>query len=126
MRLIYLFLLTPLFAFHPADSLSDITKAMNTGDATNLGVYFDDNVEIALLSDEDIYDKTQAINKLEQFFSKHQPKAFSQVHEGTSKGSVAKSKYCIGNLQTSGKDFRVYMFISVEKDHYKIQELRIE
>ncbi|MEM9884648.1 MAG: DUF4783 domain-containing protein [Bacteroidota bacterium] len=124
MRFIYLIAFLPLLAFNSADSLSDITRAMSSGSASTIGQYFDENVEIALIQEERIYNKAQAINKLDQFFNQHQPKSFSQVHEGSSKGNA--SKYCIGNLQTSDNDFRVYMFISVENNQFKIQELRIE
>ncbi|MEM9847669.1 MAG: DUF4783 domain-containing protein [Bacteroidota bacterium] len=124
MRFIFLTALLPLLAFNSADSLSDISRAMSSGSASTIGQYFDDNVEIALMKEEKVYNKAQAISKLDQFFSQHRPKSFSQVHEGSSKGNA--SKYCIGNLQTSDDDFRVYMFISVENNHFKIQELRIE
>ena len=124
MRFTFLIAFLPLLAFNSADSLSDISKAMSSGSASTIGQYFDDNVEIALMNEEKVYNKTQAINKLEQFFSQHQPKGFNQVHEGSSKGNA--SKYCIGKLQTSDDDFRVYMFISVDNNRFKIQELRIE
>ncbi|MEN0048448.1 MAG: DUF4783 domain-containing protein [Bacteroidota bacterium] len=124
MRFTFLLFLLPLLAFKADQDLTQITQAISIGSATTLGQYFDDNVEIALLNEEDVYNKSQAVQKLETFFEKNQPKAFSQVHEGSSKGNA--SKYCIGNLKTNSEDFRVYMFIDISADQYKIQELRIE
>ncbi|MEL6717983.1 MAG: DUF4783 domain-containing protein [Bacteroidota bacterium] len=124
MRFTFLLFLLPLLAFKADNNLTHITEAISSGSAITLGEYFDDNVEIALLNEEDVYNKNQAVQKLENFFEQNQPKAFSQVHEGSSKGN--SSKYCIGNLKTNSEDFRVYMFIDITADQYKIQELRIE
>ncbi|MEL6943693.1 MAG: DUF4783 domain-containing protein, partial [Bacteroidota bacterium] len=98
MRFTFLLFLLPLLAFKADNNLTHITEAISSGSAITLGEYFDDNVEIALLNEEDVYNKNQAVQKLENFFEQNQPKAFSQVHEGSSKGN--SSKYCIGNLKT--------------------------
>ncbi|MEM8525874.1 MAG: DUF4783 domain-containing protein [Bacteroidota bacterium] len=124
MRFTFLLFLLPLLAFKADQDLTHITQAISSGSAITLGEYFDDNVEIALLNEEDVYDKSQAVHKLESFFEQNQPKGFNQVHEGSSKGN--SSKYCIGNLKTNNEDFRVYMFIDITANQYKIQELRIE
>ncbi len=105
-------------------NLADITRAISTGDADALGQYFDQSVEIAVLDQEDVYDKAQAVAVVKQFFTKSQPKAFSQVHQGTSKG--ADSQYCIGNMTTASGTYRVYIYMKVSGGKYLIQELRFD
>ncbi len=105
-------------------SLVDITQAIGNGNADKLGMYFDDKVEVAVLDQEDVYNKTQAVGVVKGFFSKNQPRSFSQVHQGTSPGK--DSEYCIGNLVTNGATFRVYIYMKVEGNKHFIQELRFD
>jgi len=115
--------LLPLFAFQ-MDSMNEIAQAIKAGDANGLGRYMADPIELAILGSESNYSKAEAIQKLQAFFGQNKPMGFSQVHEGTSKGQG--SKYCLGNLETSTKTFRVYYLVTLEADTYKLQELRIE
>ncbi|MEM1326483.1 MAG: DUF4783 domain-containing protein [Bacteroidota bacterium] len=126
MRFVILMIALPLFAFQQSasSSMASITRAMSSGNATAVGTHFDDNVELSLPSEDGIYGKAKAVEKLNQFFGQHTIKGFSQVHEGSSKGNAAK--YCIGNLQTDKGNFRVYMFVEVDQNRYSLQELRIE
>lgn len=120
-----LILLITLPVFGVFDSnLDNITKALSNGDAESLGQYFDSYVEISVLDNEDIYDKPDAINVVQEFFQTEQPKGFSQVHNGTSKGQ--DSQYCIGNLNTASNTYRVYIFMSVNEGQVRIKELRID
>ncbi|MDX1941396.1 MAG: DUF4783 domain-containing protein [Saprospiraceae bacterium] len=105
-------------------SLADITRAISSGDADALGQYFDQTVEVAVLDQEDVYDKAQAVTVVKQFFAKSQPKGFSQVHQGTSKG--ADSQYCIGNMTTASGTYRVYVYMKVSGNNFLIQELRFD
>ena len=126
MRFVFLMICLPFFAFQQSaiSSIASITRAMNSGDAAAVGIHFDDNVELSLPSEDGIYGKQKAVERLNQFFGQHTIKGFSQVHEGSSKGHAAK--YCIGNLQTDKGNFRVYMFVEIEQNRYSLQELRIE
>ncbi|MFN7115520.1 MAG: DUF4783 domain-containing protein [Saprospiraceae bacterium] len=105
-------------------NLPDITKAISSGDANALGQYFDATVTVAIADQEDIYDKAGAINAVKQFFAKNQPKGFSQVHQGASKG--ADSQYVIGNLNTSGGTYRAYIYVKTSGGKTLIQELRFD
>ncbi len=104
--------------------MSGITKALKTGNAEDLSSYFDEDVELALIDDEDMYGKEEAKEKLSSFFSSNPPTSFTQVHKGTSKGE--DSHYVIGDLVVDGKTFRVYIYLEETEDSYIIQELRIE
>ncbi len=113
---------TPLTDVMP--DMTGITKALKTGNAEALSKYFGEDVELALIDDEDIYEKEEARDKLAKFFSSNPPKSFNQVHKGTSKGE--DSHYVIGDLVANGDTFRVYIYLEETEDSYVIQELRIE
>ncbi len=122
-KLLFILLIAPSIAMVTPDNLSSISKAISNGDASALSQYFDDKVEVSILDNENLFDKTQAKNAIQNFFAKHKPQSYSQVHDGTSKG--AGSKYTIGNLKASGKIFRVYVYMKVAGDSYTIQEISI-
>ena len=105
-------------------NMDAITRAISTGDVNALGQYLDQTVEIAIPNQEDLYEKAEASAILKGFFSQHVPKAFSQVHQGTSKGN--DSLYCIGNLTTSNGTFRVYIYMHLQNGKLSIQELRFD
>jgi len=125
-NLIFIFAIAPLLAMSPPNnaSLEEITKAISSGNATALGAYFDNSVEIAVLDDEDVYSKAEAIKIVQGFFNKNKPQSFSQVHQGTSKGN--DSQYCIGNMSTGGGKYRVYVYMKTNGGNYLIQELRFD
>ena len=122
-NLIFLALIMPALGA-PQATLSDITKAISNGDVAALSGYFDQTVEIALQDEEDVYNKEEATSIIKRFFSQNKPKSFSQVHQGTSKGN--DSQYCIGNLVTEDANFRVYIYMRVDGNQYRIQELRFD
>lgn len=124
-QLMILALLVPVTGAFWVANLAEITRAINAGDADGLGRYFDESVEIAVLDQEDVYNKAQAIAVMKTFFAQNKPKTFSQVHQGTSKGN--DSQYCIGNLVTANNQtFRVYIYMKVNGSQYLIQELRFD
>jgi len=123
----YLFILMLVPTLSVVDfeaSMANISKAIRSGDVETLSSYFDDNIEIAVLDNEDVYDRTQAKKLMEDFFQKNQPKSFQSVHEGTSKGK--DSQYLIGNLSAGTSTYRVYIYMNIESDKALIQELRFD
>jgi uncharacterized protein DUF4783 len=120
-----LFLLPSMGMVNPGSfNLAAITKALSDGNADALGQYFDNTVEVAVMDNEEVYSKAEAIRIVKNFFSKNQPSSFSQVHHGASKGQ--DSQYCIGNLVASSGTFRVYVYMKVSGGKYLIQELRFD
>ena len=119
----FLILFLPLLTVQEAN-LANITKAISDGDADALGQYFDQSVEVAVLEQEDVYNKAQAINVVRKFFAQNKPSSFSQVHKGASPNN--DSQYCIGNLVAGGKTFRVYIYMKVNGGQFLIQELRFD
>lgn len=105
-------------------SLADITRAISSGDADALGQYFDQTVEVAVLDQEDMYDRAEAVQIVKDFFAKNRPSSFKEVHQGASKG--ADSQYVIGNMSTTSGTFRVYIYMKVSGGKVVIQELRFD
>lgn len=104
--------------------MSGITKALRTGDAATLASFFTEDVEVAILDDEDLYSKEEAEKILAKFFASNPSKSFSQVHLGTSKG--ANSHYVIGELVAGAKTYRTYVYVKESEGSIQIEEIRIE
>lgn len=120
-------LFLPLLAwFQPSnsqESLSDeIGKALGSGDVETLYKHFDAQVELAILDQEDLYQREEAKRLVADFFYKHKPKSFAVVHQGISKSQ--DSRYLIGNLSVANGQFRVYVYTKVSASKTLIQELR--
>ncbi|WP_116125967.1 DUF4783 domain-containing protein [Lewinella sp. IMCC34183] len=107
-----------------AQSLGTITQALGKGDTEALASLMDNEVELSLLEDENLYSRDQAKQKLAAFFASNAPSGFSQVHQGSSKSDNAE--YCIGNLSTSNGAFRVYIYVAKQGDRMVLQELRFD
>ncbi len=121
--LIALLFAIPMLSF-TSQYQAEITNAIGKGDIETLSKYFDETVEICILDLEDMLDKDEAKSAIETFFVDHQPKSFSVVHDGTSKGQ--DSRYFIGDLKTGEEIFRVYVYLKSASDSYLIQEIRFE
>jgi hypothetical protein len=110
------------FAF--ADVFDDISAAIRSGNAKQIGTFFNTTVDLTILNQEDVYGKAQAELILKDFFSKNTPSNFNIKHQGTSKEGA---KYVIGNLLTSqGGNFRTYFLLRMLNGKFYIQELRFE
>lgn len=125
-KFIFLLILLPAMGMVSGGSfnLAAITKAISNGNAEALGKFFDNTVEVAVMDNEEVYSKAEAINIVKDFFKKNKPSSFSQVHHGASKGQ--DSQYCIGNMVASSGTFRVYVYMKVSGGKYLIQELRFD
>jgi len=106
-----------------AQSFDNITNAIKSGNASSLAANFEANVEITIKDAQNSYSKNQAEMVLKNFFSTHQPKSFTIVHQGT---SPEGSKYFIGNLSTSTGNYRTYVYSKTIGGKLVIQEVRFE
>jgi hypothetical protein len=125
-NLLFLIAFAPavLFAKQGNPSLETIAAALNTGDVETLSKYFADNVEISIQDKEQVYRKGEATEVMRGFFNSNKPKAFSQVHKGTSREN--SDQYCIGNLSASSGNYRVYLYLKVTGANMLIQEIRLD
>jgi len=122
-NLLFILLIGSTVAMTDAN-LSEISKALSNGNADMLAQYFDDNVEIAILDNEDQYSKAEAKRIVKDFFTQNKVSSYNQVHQGVSKGK--DSQYTIGDLKANGQTFRVYVYMKVSNGKYIIQELRFD
>ena len=106
------------------DIYSEITNAIRSGDARTVARYFNNTVDLTILSQEEVYSKAQAEQVLRDFFQKNTPRSFSLIHKGVSREGA---KYAIGNLTTGqGVQYRTYFFVKQIGSGEFIQELRFE
>lgn len=106
-----------------AQGFDNIVNAIKSGNAAATSAYFGANVEITIKDAANSYSKSQAEMVLKNFFASNQPRSFSKVHEGT---SPEGSKYFIGNLSTSGGNYRTYVYAKATGGTMVIQEIRFE
>ena len=104
---------------------NDIITALNTGNAKLLSNHFNQNVELVILDNDNVYSKAQAQQITSNFFSSFTPveeNAFSIIHDSGKEGA----KYVIGKLKTEKGEFRVYFLLKKKDGKEYIHQLRIE
>jgi hypothetical protein len=101
-------LMLALTAFKPIKGLDEVIAALNSGNATELAKYVDDNIEIGLPDKTDTYSKAQAVMIFKDFFANNPVKSFELKHKGDSGGKL----FCIGVLHTRSGDYRTQVFMN--------------
>ena len=104
------------------DVFIPISKYMAQGNADNLSAWFDDNLEIAVISQESSASKAQARQIVKTFFESYTPRSFDISHTA----GRDNMKYALGTLKAGGENFSVTIFVSSQGKTYKIQQLKIE
>lgn len=100
----------------------DIISSFNNGDASRLSNYLNDNVELVLGNNNNVYSKQQTLTILTDFFKKNKVNSFQVLHQGEKE----TSNFIIGTLKTSNDDFRVYILMRKTNNKTLILQLRIE
>lgn len=100
----------------------EIILSLQTGNAKVLSGYFNDNVELVVLDNDNVYSKAQAKQIVSNFFNSFTPESFNVIHQGGKEGS----KYVIGNLKTNNGNFRIYFLLKNSNGKDYIHQLRIE
>lgn len=104
---------------------NEINVGLATGNAKVLSSYFNQNVELVVLDNDNVYSKAQAQQIVANFFSKFPPiaeNAFSIIHDS----GKENAQYVIGKLKTEKGDFRVYFLLKQNSGKQYIHQLRIE
>ena len=104
------------------DVFVPISKYMAQGNADNLSAWFDDNLEIAVVSQGSNASKAQAKQIVKTFFENYTPRSFEVNHTA----GRDNMKYALGTLKAGGENFSVTIFVSSKGKTYKIQQLKIE
>jgi hypothetical protein len=86
------------------DIPAGIADSFRKGNARDLARHFNNNIELVVLDNEDVYSKSQAELILREFFAVNIPVKFELLHQG---GPVS-SRFGIGNLATRKGDFRIH------------------
>lgn len=121
-KFIILFLLAAVTV--KAEVYDDIASAIRSGDAKQVAAYFSSSIDLAVLSQEDVYSKAQGEFMVKDFFSKNPPKSFTIVHKGSSKDGIL---FMVGTyVSSNGKSFRTSIVLKNSQGKYSIQELRFE
>lgn len=120
--LILVFAMTLCITTISAQIPEDITSSLQVGNASKLAGSFNQNVELVVLDDENVYSKAHAEQIIGNFFKNNKPTKFSIVHQG-GKGD---SNYAIGTLHTESQDYRVYILLKTSNNAKLIHQLRIE
>lgn len=85
-----------------------IVRRFNEGNVPGIAEYFEDEVALSILGNEEFYDKNKATEVLSDFCQTHTPKKFFVKHHGVNQAGNAY--YLIGELRTtSNEKFRVYI-----------------
>ncbi len=122
--ILILMISTPFFAIaNDGIMFSNIISAFKSGNATALSAYFDDEVEIAVFDNDNIYSRAAAKGVMENFFAKHKPISFTKEHEGT---SPSGANYCIGIFKASTGTYRVFIHAKEAGGKKTIQQIQIE
>lgn len=103
---------------------NQIILSLKTGNAKVLSAYFNQNVELVVLENDNlnVYSKAQAEQIVNNFFESYKPEGFSVIHHGGKEGN----KYVIGKLITRNGEFRVYFLLKQNEGRDYIHQLRIE
>jgi hypothetical protein len=126
MKLIYLpsfiiLLLLPRIA--PADPIDNVANFIKQGNTKELARLFANNIEIAIMDDENIYSRAQATLILDKFFSKNKPKGIKLLHKVN---SSANYRFGVFILTTDTGLYRVAFTLKDTDGKMTIIELRIE
>ena len=100
----------------------EIIQSLKTGDSKTLSAYFNQNVELVVLENDNVYSKAQAQQIVNKFFSSNPPESFTIIHQGGKEGA----QYVIGNLVTGKGTYRVYFLLKKSGGKDYIHQLRIE
>jgi Na+-transporting NADH:ubiquinone oxidoreductase subunit NqrC len=100
----------------------EIIQSFKTGDSKTLSEYFNQNIELVVLDNDNVYSKAQAQQIVSKFFDENQPERFSVIHQGGKEGA----QYVIGSLETKSKSFRIYFLLKKNGQKDYIHQLRIE
>jgi hypothetical protein len=101
---------------------NEIITSLKTGNAKVLASFFNQNVELVIFNDENVYSKAQAEQIVTGFFAQNQPEKFTIIHQGGKEGA----KYVIGQLTTKQGPFRVSFLLKKTEDKEIIHQLRID
>ena len=109
-------------SFKAIPGIDDVINALRSGNATEVGKYIDDNVELSLPDKSDIYSKAQAIMILRDFFANNTVTGFEAKHKGDNSGN----QFCIGTLHTKSGSYRTTVFMKTKNNKQSLKEIKFQ
>jgi hypothetical protein len=107
-----------------SDIITDIEKAIQSGNAANVSKYFNSTLDITVPKNEGTFSKTQAEMIVKDFFTKNPIKSFAVNHKGTSNDG---SQYGIGTyIATNSMSYRTYFLLKKVDKNFFIQKLEFD
>lgn len=103
-------------------TLTQISEALQKGDAARLSSFFAPQVEIYLGTESRIYSSTQGRYVMKDFFQNNPPRSFMLLHKGRSDDLL----YAIGSYVSQGGRWDVSFFTRFQKGKYVIEQIRFE
>lgn len=100
----------------------DLVLSLKTGNAATLSSYFNQNIELFVVDQDDVYSRAQAQQIVSNFFNQNKATGFSIIHQS----GKEDTKYAIGKLTTNKGVFRVSFLVKNEDGKSVIHQLRIE
>lgn len=104
------------------DVFIPISKYITQGDADALSAWFDDNLEVSIVSQRSDASRAQATQIVKAFFRAYTPRNFTTTHTA----GRANMKYLLGDLNAGGENFHVIIFTCFKNGSYRIQQLKID
>jgi hypothetical protein len=109
-------------AFKPISGIDDVIGALRTGNASEVGKYIDENVELSLPDKSENYSKAQAVMILNDFFATNIVTGFETKHTGDNSGN----QFCIGTLHTKAGDYRTTVFMKTRNGRQSVKEIKFQ
>jgi hypothetical protein len=116
------FSLVLLLSHKQPGTIDGVIGALKSGNAGELGRFFDENVLLTLPDKSDTYSKAQAQSIVKDFFGNNKVKGFEVKHKGEQNGG----EYCIGTLATSQGSFRTTVFAKNKSGKQLVNEVRFQ
>lgn len=104
------------------DVFVPISKYITQGNVEALSAWFDDTLEVTILSKGGDASKPQAKQIVKSFFDSYTPRSFVITHKA-GKGNM---KYALADLKAGGETFRVTIFVTCRKNSYLIQQIKVD
>ena len=104
------------------DVFIPIGKYITQGDVESLSAWFDNTMEVSVISSSHFSSRNQAKQIVKRFFDTYTPRSFRIDHTA----GRTNMKYALGTLYAGGENFLVTIFVSRRDDTFHIQQLKIE
>lgn len=118
--------LLPTISANAQNSSDDVfvplSKYITRGDVESLSAWFDNNLEISVLTQGGMASKAQAKQIMKTFFAEHKPESFEVNHTA----GKANMKYILARLKTEGELYHVVLFLNSRRGTYRIQQIKID